>query len=491
MDPTEAERNALTNIAAVFKWVGLDETKIADDTALSGSLAKLIGAVENTKPVTLGVISERDYETVISKWKVPDPAAARPPTLIEAGQAKLVGHICRLIAGTGETLESLKQKAAAPAQAPQATSLSSASARKIKLSSIISQVDDTEILLADEKEIIKAFARYEVVYGKGDRPQNGTEPTGEQLSAVKHLLDNNCCPYTDFSIFGPYGQRIYKRVKLSGFQIGRDGQLSTIELQGPSNITQWISCYTVLQNILIMLDAVDLGHLLRYKTMVERFHDKYGERVWSVIYQGDVRCRLENMPRLKRVAQAAHDKSTRAGGTTDFDPKRPWNYVWLKAVEDQEFWREEVTDPCFLILTKIASKEEVVLGDAPTNSTRGNPREAAPGPARIAPPPQAQQGMRPRNASRSGRLNNTEDGKYVTNRTGHKICIGYNEERCNQTSQGIWCSQQWDTVHQCLRCLGGHPVTKCPHKEMPKPGFLKTDKGKGKGRKGKGARPPY
>ena len=44
--------------------------------------------------------------------------------------------------------------------------------------------------MADEKEVLKAFARYETVYGKGGGPPNGTEPTSEQLSAVKHLLDS-------------------------------------------------------------------------------------------------------------------------------------------------------------------------------------------------------------------------------------------------------------------------------------------------------------
>ena len=122
-----------------------------------------------------------------------------------------------------------------------------------------------------------------------------------------------------------------------------------------------------------MLEAVDLGHLLRYKTMIERFHDKYGEKVWSVIYQGDVRCRLENMPRIKRIAQAAHDKTTSTGSTTNYDPARPWNHMWLKATEDLEFWREEVVDPSFLIITKIANNDEIVHGDAPTNSAKGGP----------------------------------------------------------------------------------------------------------------------
>jgi hypothetical protein len=162
-------------------------------------------------------------------------------------------------------------------------------------------------------------------------------------------------------------------VKLSGYQIARDGQLTSVELHGPSNIAQWIGYYNVLQNILVMLDAVDLGHLLRYKTMIERFHDKYGEKVWSVIYQGDVRCRLENMPRIKRIAQAAHDKTTSTGSTTNYDPARPWNHMWLKATEDLEFWREEVVDPSFIIITKIANNDEIVHGDEPTNSAKGGP----------------------------------------------------------------------------------------------------------------------
>ena len=192
-----------------------------------------------------------------------------------------------------------------------------------------------------------------------------TEPTSEQLSAVRHLLDTNCCPYTDFSIFGPYGQRIFKKLEFVGYTIGRDGKLSTVEMHVPSNIAQWVSCYTVLHNVLVMLDAVDLGHLLRYRTMVERFHDKYSDKVWSVIYQGNGRCRLENMPRLKRVAQAAHDKAVSNGGTTDFDPNRPWNYVWMEATEDQEFWSEKVIDPSFLIITKIASRDEVIQETQP------------------------------------------------------------------------------------------------------------------------------
>lgn len=128
---------------------------------------------------------------------------------------------------------------------------------------------------------MKAFARFEVVYGKGERPPKESEPTPEQITAVRHLLDQGSVPYRDFAIFGPYGMRVMKKVKLSGVTLGRDGSVKSQEFHGPANITHWIASYTVLQNVLVMMDAVDLRNLLRYKTLTERYRDKYGEKVWS------------------------------------------------------------------------------------------------------------------------------------------------------------------------------------------------------------------
>jgi predicted PP-loop superfamily ATPase len=66
--------------------------------------------------------------------------------------------------------------------------------------------------------------------------------------------------------------------------------------------------------ILVMIDAVDLGNLQSYRAHIERLAERYGPKVWSVIYQGDVRCRLEHMERLKRTLKSDHDKAVAAGG---------------------------------------------------------------------------------------------------------------------------------------------------------------------------------
>ena len=85
------------------------------------------------------------------------------------------------------------------------------------------------------------------------------------------------------------------------------------------------------------------------------------------------------------------------------------------------------------------------------------------------------------------------NGKYLLNRTGYRLCEGFQAGECSQTTNGIWCSQAWDAVHQCDRCLGNHGSKSCPRKEMVVPGFAKSKgsgKGSGKGKKG-GRRASY
>ena len=70
------------------------------------------------------------------------------------------------------------------------------------------------------------------------------------------------------------------------------------------------------------------------------------------------------MDRLRREAVAEHEATVRAGGVSNFDPARPWNTAWLRATNQEAFWREEVIEPGMLLLTKVAGLNEVVEGDA-------------------------------------------------------------------------------------------------------------------------------
>ena len=227
--------------------------------------------------------------------------------------AKLVSRACQQICGGGETVESLRMAAATVAAA--ATGPASPM-KKIKLSAIAAQGDDTEIALTNEQAIVNMYLRYEQVFGKNERPSKDAEPTTEQLSVIQHLLDSGSPPYTDFAIFGPYGHRIERKLRLSGVTIGRDGLLRNVELAGPPTISNWLASYQVLMNALVMTGAVDLGVLVKYKNHIERLHDRYGSRIWAILYQADVRCRLELMERIRREAASEHEEAKRAGGTT-------------------------------------------------------------------------------------------------------------------------------------------------------------------------------
>ena len=245
-----------------------------------------------------------------------------------------------------------------------------------------------------------------------------------------------------------------------------------------------------------MVDAVDLGALLKYKQHVMKLHDRYSAKVWAIIYQADVRCRLEHMERTRRQLQALHQDALAKGTTTDYDDARPWNLVWQKVVPDETFWRDQVLEPALLVLTRVAGLGEVVDGDSgapPAPSASSGARDTAPHPARMGQAPQ----IRPRNSNRTGRFHQIEGGKYTMNRTGYKICGGYNPGECTESSHGIWCSRNNNEVHLCDRCLGAHPSSRCPHQEMPTPSFVKGKGGKGrsksknrgKGSKGKGRQP--
>ena len=174
MDPTPDEAAQLQTIGDVFTWAGLVSSEMEAGTTLSGSLAAVLGVKPGTKPRVLGVSSCSDFENVLQSWRIRVGDHDRAPTIAEWGMARLVGRACRTVAGATE-LEALKaQLAQAQAAAPQtvppaaAGSLSSTATRRIKMSAIISQVDESEVFMMEEKKVIKCYARYEAVFGAGE-----------------------------------------------------------------------------------------------------------------------------------------------------------------------------------------------------------------------------------------------------------------------------------------------------------------------------------
>eukprot|EP00971_Amphidinium_carterae_P046136 908097-Amphidinium_carterae.1 len=55
------------------------------------------------------------------------------------------------------------------------------------------------------------FERYHTICD--GRPLPHEEPTAEQLSALKQLLDADAAPFADFAVFGPFGRRQAKLLR--------------------------------------------------------------------------------------------------------------------------------------------------------------------------------------------------------------------------------------------------------------------------------------
>ena len=486
-DPSAEEIQRFSTVADVAAHAQL-EGDVNDRTTALGSLFDCLGLKRETLPAIIGVISETDFNTALGQWQIATAVtegtvtARRGPNVAEQGKARFFARICRLKLGADHSSGSTPTPS-------QGGTLPSTAARKVKLSQVLSQLDDTEVDLLPEADIITMYGRYEVLFGKGQRPPNNREPTSEQLTALKSLLDTNQTPFVDFAIWGPFGSRIRKKLKFQGLTLNKEGDLVQTEVYGPPNLLAWKASYQVFSNCMIMLDAADLGALLQYQERVERMHERYGERTWALLYQAEVRCRLEEWPRVRMELKRAHSSAVSGGGTTAYEAARPWNEALRQIAERDRFWTDEFTEPALVIMANRGAAKQLVSDDARTSHASSSVhgpqmRDLAGGPTpsadRMPPIP-----PRPRNANRTGRFHELIDGRYQVNRTGFGLCAEYQEGKCNDTINGTWCARNPDLAHQCARCLGSHSMERCPHERPPSVGLGTGRKGKGKGR-GKG-----
>ena len=102
----------------------------------------------------------------------------------------------------------------------------------------------------------------------------------------------------------------------------------------------------------------------RHSYCLQGHHSRYGTACWLIIYQTDVRTRLEQMPRNCRRLASRHNAALVAGGTTDFTPARPWGHALQAAMDETNWWRSELEEPALLALTKSQALGQLIAGDA-------------------------------------------------------------------------------------------------------------------------------
>ena len=470
IDPTSDEMAKIGTVNDIFNWIGTSKPFI-------DAVLKALGGGE-PKIRDLVFISSKDWNNVMEAVLVGD----RAMSAIERGQFTLVRRIARLrlqltanddsstSGGTVGTTLAISAAAAAPP-------LPLAEAR-IKLSVLIDTAMESELVRLPVLEIRNMYARY--VSTRGAEPSEDIEPTTEQLSAVKQVLDSDLPPYVDFALFGPYGKRFLAKLTLAAWSYLPNGTWLRRDLPGPPTFEYWWSSFRVLRTTFLLLGAVDTELLDNYGELVRGFHNTYGHEAWFIIYMADVRMRNEHFDRSRRHVERDHDRDERAGIKSDFDLSRPWNTVFAKAVADKDWWGDNLHRDAMLYLGRIKTAAQV-SGDGTAQPALDHHR----GSGHVGNLGRARSRSNPGRANKRKRHKNAKEGTASPG-----ICMQYNSAKgCRKDN----CQRE----HICSFCKKpGHSRTDCfsdPSSSSSKwgPAKGKADGGKGKKNKGKGKGKKY
>ena len=101
---------------------------------------------------------------------------------------------------------------------------------------------------------------------------------------------------------------------------------------------------------------------MRIATLMFHYSRRYGQIVWAIQYQADVRARLEQLERLCREGAAEASLIPNHA----FCPTRPREWCFRQLVDESAgLWRRELEDPGGLVKSGATTLASVVEGDAP------------------------------------------------------------------------------------------------------------------------------
>ena len=511
-DPSDAQLENLNTAQEVANYIGLvgASTGAGAELTVRGSFFRLLGLADDTRVANLGNVSEPDFDALVRNWRIGEPPAA--PSLVQQGAAKMFWRIGAIRAGTVASREAVARiaqqahelavaqaKAAPPVPPPPVA----AGVGKVKMSVFCNQTSDVEVDLLDAAGIAKCYANYKKVYHLPPEPVR--EATVEQLSIGAHFKKTKENPYWDYSLLIPFTNRLMKKVKLRGLSISPDGKFVQVELTGPPTFANWQESFALDTTIAISNEITNLGPRLTYEAKIAKFVAHWGPGCWPLIYQAESRMRGEQFLRLQRQAEA--EKAVNAAHP--YDPNLPWDYIFLAAARDSDFWKDELENPALQVVTKARSLGVALDTDAPIaalnqaqlslhsaggsgsagsweQSQRDRSQGGQVGGRTTRPPPQFDDPpsppKRPKNAH-----NVTGSGDaavYTTNRSGRSLCPRWQQDgRCTTTSQG-GCDLG---AHQCAKCLQrDHGASECV--KVPKVSkTIEKSRGRGPGR-GRGGR---
>jgi len=262
------------------------------------------------------------------------------------------------------------------------------------------------------------------------------------------------------------------------------GQLSPIELFGPENYEQWESCFRVWRTGCVMLGAITCATLDAYRDQIGGYARRYGQAAWAIVYQTDVRCRLEHLERMRRRARDDPSAATAGPEQRRFTEARPWEYCLRLALADQAFWHRELEEPAHLVACRMAQPAAILGSDALIGNSLGIQY-----PATLPPAPATGEWFHGGGGGPpKPRKEKLPPGLKTTNRRGWSLCEAFQQGTCTGNNPDNSCPLDPSTMHQCALCLQlHHGACACTNSNNQNGKGYKggSKKGKGKGKGGK------
>ena len=446
MDPTEDELTTINSVQDAMDWSGVEDE-------LSTALQDVLGGVQRVREVAL--ISRPLWDEAVEKIELagdPEPGLAGPPNKrslrpVEAARVESFRRVCLI--RVGKPPDEVGQAAAIPMVAPPGAPFpavggqgggtaapAASTTRRLKLSAILDPTLDAEIVPLPKEEIAKMYEDYRNKYG--DHPSSDSDPSADQLAAMKQVLASGAVPFACFTTWGPHGQRLLRKQTFTGYQLNvATGEWARKEQPGPASFHQWYRSWRVYRTALLLLDACDPERLDCYAETIRGFVTQFGDETWFLVAKADAEMRSEQVARLRR-----HLRVTPAHGYTE---GAPWGACYSAATKDHEFWTKVLTTPATLFLARHKREGAQVKSEEGTSPKR--PRQG-----------------RPPRRGYTGEDKSAKDdqGNYVKNRRGTEICKNYNLGRCGTSAAQGKCKTK--RAHQCNRCMGPHQALSCPGK---------------------------
>ncbi|CAK0806281.1 unnamed protein product, partial [Prorocentrum cordatum] len=424
VDPSASELRGLNNLQDIQNWVGLQPTVWA-------ALQSELGEVAQIREVVLipphawiaGVAAARVQDATPEGG---DPPPPRPLRGVELGHARGFRRVCRLRLGLPADEEGEGSPSgggggvAAPGNPlgpPEVVNASSI--RKVKMSTIFDQADDSEIAPWSAQRTRTVMAAFKAANDDED-PEPDEDVTGDQLAALEHRIQTGACPCPDFGVWRPYGQRPY-------------------EVPGPPTFAEWLPAFRVFSVGMRALGAATTTRLQLYQNKISKFNNTYGEVCWWLVALADQRMRSERMERIRRRAEEEYAAAQVSGAPHAFDPKMPWDYCFKAAAADSDFWDEELGRKATLWVTHLRTRQQLTddgTGHSGPGGGRGGGRGAA--------------GGGKGNAKHPG-------GRWRGDERGKPLCWAWNH---NANGCSEVCAN--GRVHACEWCRGGRQRSASP-----------------------------